>query len=318
MAPPNLRDHVTLLNEEEFSIESRDVFSPETLKFESVIGVKVLRDRPLPQTGDSQFWKSSEALDVVGEHRAGATSPSTPVPLRHGDGRADSCTRVVTSTGAPGGSMIGPDVIAALDVGSVSKGNVGWCHRHKGEELTGRDLDDLGRVISDDLASGLRVALGFEAPLFVPLPDTEQELCKARSGEGSRPWSAAGGLGSMGIAVQESAYVLGVIASRLSLPITVAVEADGLVDPNVKLVLWEAFVSGKAKDMTSADPHIADARAAVAELARRIESNDVASDVSGGGSVFSLIGAAVLRSGLSADLSLLSTECLVVKAPMLD
>ncbi|WP_373071111.1 hypothetical protein [Gemmatimonas sp.] len=44
----------------------------------------------------------------------------------------------------------------------------------------------------------------------------------------------------------------------------------------------------------------------------------MASDVSGGGSVFSLIGAAVLRSGLSADLSLLSTECLVVKAPMLD
>lgn len=223
----------------------------------------------------------------------------------------------MTSAQVSGVSTTGPDVIAALDVGSVSKGNVGWCHRYRGQESTGRKIDELVVAISEDLARGRRVALGFEAPLFVPLPDAESALCKGRVGEANRAWSAAGGLGSMGVATQESAYVLCGVAARLSLPITVAVEAGGLIDPNVNLVLWEAFVTGKAKDTACADPHVADARAAVVELARRIESNEVASDVSGGGSVFSLIGAAALRSGLSTDLSLLSTECLVIKAPLL-
>jgi hypothetical protein len=94
-------------------------------------------------------------------------------------------------------------------------------------------------------------------------------------------------------------------------------EPAALTNPTVNFVLWEAFVTGKAKDKSALEPHIADARAAVLELARRLDTGHVESDIASE-AVFSLIGAAALRARLSTDLDLLDTACLVIKAPILD
>jgi hypothetical protein len=234
-----------------------------------------------------------------------STAWERPRPLDVDSGRVTSRDRSAREA---------PDVVAVLDVGSVAKGSVGWCHWHDGGEVTGRDLDALADLISANLADGLRAALGFEAPLFVALPALATDLCKARDGEGRSAWAAAGGLGALGVATQQTTYVLARIA-KTAAHVAVGLGVDDLWDPSSNLVIWEAFVTGRAKDKTSTDPHVSDARAAVVELVQRIATGTVASDVVVEGPSFSLVGAAVLRSGLSTDLDLLATPCLVVRPP---
>ena len=219
-----------------------------------------------------------------------------PAPLDVDSGRVTSRDRSAREA---------PDVVAVLDVGSVAKGSVGWCHRHHESETTGRDLDALADLISANLTDRLRVALGFEAPLFVALPARATDLCKARDGEGRSAWAAAGGLGALGVATQQTTYVLARIANAAA-HVSVGLGVDDLWNPSSNLVIWEAFVTGRAKDRASTDPHVSDARAAVVELVQRIATGAVASDVVVDGPSFSLVGAARLRSGLSTDLDLLA------------
>lgn len=84
--------------------------------------------------------------------------------------------------------------------------------------------------------------------------------------------------------------------------------------PAPALVVWEAFVSGKAKHRSAADPHIDDARVAVAEFASRLAEGDVLSDIDEP-NVLNLAGAALLASGLTEDVALLTQACVVVRAP---
>jgi len=74
------------------------------------------------------------------------------------------------------------------------------------------------------------------------------------------------------------------------------------------LFVWEAFVTGEAK----AASHCSDAAAAVREFLR------VSADLEGANAikpkrVFSLVGAALLRSGWTHDISVLSEPCIVIK-----
>lgn len=75
------------------------------------------------------------------------------------------------------------------------------------------------------------------------------------------------------------------------------------------LFIWEAFVSGGSKGSS----HTADAEIGVkafeAALPDIVASNAVEAD-----EVHSLIGAALLRTGWSNDLKMLSTPCIVIKA----
>jgi hypothetical protein len=105
------------------------------------------------------------------------------------------------------------------------------------------------------------------------------------------------------------------VARSVHTPPVVDVDFALLRQPGPALVVWEAFVSGRGKDRAAADPHIDDARAAVAELRRRrLDDLDPPSDVDEP-EVTSLVGAAILRAGLSTDLTLLSRSAVVVRAP---
>lgn len=79
-----------------------------------------------------------------------------------------------------------------------------------------------------------------------------------------------------------------------------------------QLLLWEAFVTDQRKD--AATRHVEDARLAIADFRHRI-----AHPASFGSSVtapecLSLLGAALLRTGWSTDVALLSVPCLVVRS----
>jgi len=65
-------------------------------------------------------------------------------------------------------------VIFCADVGSVKSGNFGWA-RSEAKDASVADNDasrpaDLAEAVVRELRAGCPVALGFECPLFVPVP----------------------------------------------------------------------------------------------------------------------------------------------------
>lgn len=66
-------------------------------------------------------------------------------------------------------------VIHCADIGSVKTGNFGWARLATEEAgaacITGHDIRLFASGIAADLNAGHRVAVGFECPLFVPVPD---------------------------------------------------------------------------------------------------------------------------------------------------
>jgi len=179
----------------------------------------------------------------------------------------------------------------------------------------GRLIEDLVQLLAEDLLADRSVALGFEAPLFVPLPATAADLGRARDGGRNRPWSAGAGAAVTAYAAQQVAWVLNALGQLIGArPLRVGLDSAAWILGDLDLLLWEAFVSGAAKDRASTDPHVDDARAAAREFLQRFQEGAVRSDVTAP-VVFSLAGAAVLRAGLSTDMDLLSQAPVVVRAP---
>lgn len=99
-----------------------------------------------------------------------------------------------------------------------------------------------------DLIAGRAVALGFEAPLWMPYATEESQLGRARPNEHSS-WSAAAGATVLAYGIQQMTYVLHRIASGTRQePPTVSLDPSELQDGVAQLLVWEAFVSGRAKD----------------------------------------------------------------------
>lgn len=204
-------------------------------------------------------------------------------------------------------------LIAAIDVGAPA--NIGWWASDPGGEQSGTDLDTLGAVVGAALNADRPVALGFEAPLYVPMPGTAAGLNKQRVGERGRRWCAGAGTGALAMGTQQAGYLLQQIAAAVLRPVVVSFDPAKLAEPSV-LRLWEAFVSGKAKDRAAADPRVDDARVAVAEFRRRFDAGAVTSDIDDSASgVLNLVAAGALAAGLTTDTALLSCPCVVVRAP---
>lgn len=202
-------------------------------------------------------------------------------------------------------------VVAAVDVGAVR--NIGYWRDSADGSGGGTKLEELATQVAADLDLGRRVALGFEAPLFVPMPDDSDALNRQRTGERGRPWCAGAGTGALAMGAQQATWLLSQIARSAQGRPLVTVDCDEFARTG-GLLLWEAFVSAAGKDRSALDPHIDDARRAVRECRSRLSGPAPLSDITDS-SVFSLIGAAALAAGLSDDLNLLSQPCLVVRVP---
>lgn len=205
-------------------------------------------------------------------------------------------------------------MIYAIDVGSTLSGKKGtafaWARVPPagGVPLASQDLRALLDAITGDLHAGRHVALGFEAPLFIPVPDDETKLSRARAGEKNGAWSAPAGGYVATLALHQSAWLLREL--RLRYPEGCAISVDptrwSQRDGERSLLFcWEAFVAGPAhrghrRDAATAATYF-QARQGMLESAVAAENP------------LSLLGAAVLWSGWSTDVGWLHRPAVVLR-----
>lgn len=205
--------------------------------------------------------------------------------------------------------------VYAVDVGSIPRKRLGWA---RADLPAGRvdpdaqetEIELLVDAVAGDLAAGRPVALGFECPLYVPVPADASLLGKSRKGDANRSWSAAAGSGAMATGIVQAAWTLR--ALRREIPAARAhLRWTDFVSAGQGLFLWEAFVTGpaKAKDLS----HHGDAAVAVERFCKLLPDPTRADEVSAD-NPFSLIAAAALWSGWLEDAEQLRNSCLVVKA----
>jgi uracil-DNA glycosylase len=199
------------------------------------------------------------------------------------------------------------------DIGSVPNGRFGWARSETDEAAIethrgGTEIIDLVEAVAADVESGRAVALGFECPLFVPVPEQALRLGAARAGEGNRSWSAGAGAGAMATGVVQVAWILAEL--RREVPAAHAeLDWERFAGGNTGLFLWEAFVTDRAKAAT----HVDDATVAVTAFREALPDVASASAVTAERPL-SLLGAALVWSGWSRDAGLLRAPCLVIKA----
>jgi hypothetical protein len=186
-------------------------------------------------------------------------------------------------------------VVFCADVGSVKSGNFGWARSEaEGGSMADHDASrpaDLAEAVVHELRSGRPVALGFECPLFVPVPSLDTGFGAARPGEGNRAWSAGAGSGALTTGLVQMAWVLAAVRAhcpeeRLHL------EWQPFAANGQGLLVWEAFVSASAKGTS----HVDDATIGVAAFSRALPDPRIASTMTAERPL-SLVGAAAVWSG---------------------
>ena len=203
--------------------------------------------------------------------------------------------------------------VVAVDVGSV-RSNFAWAaldlpgRRPVGEG--GSHPEGAALSVLAALDAGVPVALGFEAPLMVPVSpvgpvDGWRTLGQARQGETvdgrSRPWSAGAGSGALATGLVQMAWVLERVGSGFP-GLRCTTRPEPWLAGDAELFVWEAFVSGTGKPVPAGiTQHAADAAAAADTFADRLEAGSLsASDVMcTPASSFNLAAAAAAYSGLA-------------------
>ena len=203
--------------------------------------------------------------------------------------------------------------VAVIDIGSPGK-SLGWAMVGP-RDADGDDLDECVDILASALDSG-PLALGFEAPMFVPKRTAAPKLTAARAGEcGSghpnRPFSASAGATVLVTALVVVPYVLDRLRARCPGAVATMDWRGRIADPG-KLLLFEAFVTNQKK--ISESRHREDARAAAEAAQLGLVNPDTFSTAVDELSPLSLLGAMMLRTGWGTDLALLSQPCLVVRA----
>ena len=206
-----------------------------------------------------------------------------------------------------------PLIVHCADIGSVSRGNFGWARLVIDERnpacTTGRDIRKFADAIATDLNSGAHVAVGFECPLFVPVPEDPEGLTSARPGEGDRAWSAGAGAGSLATGLTEAIWILDRVKRNTSIASAVFVKWQPFWSATGGLFIWEAFVTKTAKTGT----HQRDAELAVMSFRDSLPDPDQRNAVVCHGRVRSLIGAALMQAGWAKELAWLAEPCLVIR-----
>lgn len=198
--------------------------------------------------------------------------------------------------------------IVCADVGSVPNDKFAWACASGAD---GRLPSEMASHVAEALNAGESVALGFECPLWVPIPGSERELGKARTGEGSRSWSAGAGPGVLATGLVQVCWVVSEVRRLLRVEPAAFLDWAEFLDSSVPgLLVWEAFVTGTAKGRT----HIDDARLGVKAFQSALPDPRVTTAVTTNCPVHSLAGAALVGAGWSTNLALLEQPCLVMRA----
>lgn len=197
--------------------------------------------------------------------------------------------------------------ICCADIGSIKRGKFAWASDPDAPDHDSSSIRDLSSLVVERLDAGDRVALGFECPLWLPIPANPAELGKQREGENGRPWSAGAGAFVLTTGLAQVAWILDEV--RQAVPnVDAFLDWRAFCEAPRGIFLWEAFVTGDAKGGS----HSGDAQVAIQAFRQRLPM--MRTDVTTPHFVRSLIGDALLRSGWSTDASLLRRPCVVVRA----
>src|SRR6516165_4938016 len=186
--------------------------------------------------------------------------------------------------------------VAVVDIGKPGA-NFGWAMvgDTKGE---GNDID----VCVQSLAEALRkrpLALGFEAPMFIPVRTDPERLTAARSGEfgkglPSRPFSASAGVTVLVTGLVVVSYILNTLRPLVPEAIATLDWRSPLAGPG-RLMLFEAFITDQRK--TTDTRHIEDAHLAIAAFQRGMRDPANFQSSVEEPMCLSLLGAIMLRTG---------------------
>ena len=209
--------------------------------------------------------------------------------------------------------------IYAVDVGSTRNGergqppNFAWARvdPQMPEGLVGSfDIELLCDRLVADLKARRSVALGLEAPLFIPVPTAASKLSRGRKNEGSRSFAAPAGLAVASLGLHQAAWILRRVSECCSNSVSFQVaptawppNADAMV-----LFCWEAFVSESAHSPS----HITDAATAVMDFLAH-ESDLASANAVTAEHPLSLIAAAALWSGLAVGPEMLREPTVVLR-----
>ena len=202
-------------------------------------------------------------------------------------------------------------VVWVGDVGSIRRGNFGWCRMPVGDGETeeGTAIDQMATRIAEDLSVGSQVALGFECPLFVPISLEPRSLTSARVGE-KTAWSAISASGALVVGLAETVWILERLGEQSAVEIRPTLGWQTFVRGDANLLVWEAYVSGAAK----VGSHSGDARVAAQSFLDACRGDIEVTNAVTAAHPFSLVGAALLRAGLASDTRLLHQARVVVKS----
>lgn len=180
-----------------------------------------------------------------------------------------------------------------MDVGAPQ--NIGWAIKFRGQDETDKNLDDfIGRY--RELVTHHPGALGFEAPLFVPVNRQLAKITSQRSGENGRPWSAGAGatVTTIGLAVMSHVFE----GLRNDLEDSSFTLGWHNWAPENSILVFEAFVSGVAH--ADKEEHHLDALKA-ADVFSSAYTNLSAANAVQEAHVLSLAGACMLRAGVTVE-----------------
>ena len=171
-------------------------------------------------------------------------------------------------------------------------------------------IERLIQQLEADIRQGCSIALGFEAPLFIPVPEDWKDLSKGRKGDGNRSFASPVGLTVCALGIHQSAWILRSLHESLSR------DYDFTLDPKCwppsgqrsVVFCWEAFVSGAAHS----EQHLMDAATAVSFFHEN-ETNLMDVNAVSAEKPLSLIWSVALWSGWVRDLEFMHKPTLVIK-----
>ena len=156
--------------------------------------------------------------------------------------------------------------VAVIDIGSPQRNNIGWAIVGP-LARTGTDLDT-GIEAFVEAVGAAPLALGFEAPMFVPMRDRPNDLTRARNSERNQAFSANVGATTLVTGTVVVPYVLDRLrravadaGATLNWQEWLRGEAGG-----PQLLPFEAFVSNRGGSRNTKTRHVDDALAAAQAL----------------------------------------------------
>jgi hypothetical protein len=203
--------------------------------------------------------------------------------------------------------------VFCADIGSIARGKFAWARRLPGEAEeevhVPASIASLAGAVAYHLTHERPVALGFEMPLFIPVPAAPERLGKARPCDSNAPaWSSNVGASVLATGLPQIAWILRHL--REFVPgAGVYLQWEPFATTQQGLLLWEAFVTREAKGQTDEEDATIGLNAFCAQLP---EPGDA--DANGTEHPLSLAAAAAIWAGWPVPADDLRSPCVLVRA----